>query len=406
MTCTHMEGVIARRRAGLSEAEKLELDHHLEGCAPCSEKARHLDAMAALSDRMVSTLPSSKREQLITRALAFQDVSSPPATRWWLWGSAVTVAGLVALGALFVFSDRPGQPPPLSVADEGPQPARGHTNHIIVAFRPTTVPLAHAQVRFAGQSRARWDAEQRTVSLEAGGLRATVDAAPNRFFRVQTGAFTVEALGGVLHVGPRSVRAIQGQVRVLDLQGRLLALLDPGASWPSTDPKVNAKTPSRATQTASKATQTASKATQTPPKAPQTAPKATAKTRSARPAAATVASVNARAKRKRPIKPAPRVKYGATLRAARRVLSEGRVDQARRLIRRVRTAKRTPRRYRAEATMLLAECSVVHGMPRRRSVSTWKWPTGSKTSRRPKRRCSRPPGRVPKADQPCFCTVI
>lgn len=398
MTCAHMEGVIVRRRSGLSDTEQLELENHLAECAPCSEKVRHLDAMSALSDRMVSTLSSSKREQIITRALAFQEISVAPVSNPWLWGAAVAIAGLAALVALIVFfvpagrarvRPAPAEDRPLPLMARG-DTARGDTDHIIVAYRPKTVPLGHAKLRFTGQSRARWRVANRTVYLEAGGLEAKVDAAPNRFFRVQTGAFTVEVLGGVFRVDPRSVHVLEGQARVLDPEGRLVALLNPRQSWPGAEPKPGpvAKSavepePEAPPKSESKASPKSSPKSESkaspkseskaPPKSeskasPKSEPKAPPEPRPKSPTERrpnkprpTTAAARPAAKRRPPSKKARRAKYAATLRTARRFLAEGRTGEARRLIRRIRSARGAPRHYRAEATMLLAECAAVHG---------------------------------------------
>src|SRR5215813_2662648 len=67
--CLRAEFLIERRSAGLSAAEGLRLEEHLSSCEGCSEKARLLAGLRALSQEQPAALPRQARERAIEGAL-------------------------------------------------------------------------------------------------------------------------------------------------------------------------------------------------------------------------------------------------------------------------------------------------------------------------------------------------
>jgi hypothetical protein len=348
LRCARAKGLIARRRAGLSAAERIRLEEHLTGCAVCCEEARALDAFAQLIDVEAAGNRPSRHARAITRVLNAASVaelpaptSSPRAAPYLLAGAmaAASVLGLLAYRAGWG-GPAVEVPGPLAQSLEQVEaPAPEHPTELVhdlvaldqelrarldagdlradgVALAPGAavrsgasletergagLVLGPALVELAAGGRALWDLERTTLRLDEGVVRAHVEPGQGEIFRVATDRFVVEVLGTEFEVTRDGVTVETGLVRVTDLEGAVLAVsVEGGESWRWNDPA-------------------------------REAPRV-----------------------------APTVDVSETLARARSRLAQGNVPGARALIREALGANPS-RVERAEAETLLAECALVSG---------------------------------------------
>ena len=313
--CWRAGRLLAGRKAGLSEAERLWLEEHLQGCDTCRADAHALAALSQLAQR---TDAETMGERALARAVnvALREGGREVAPRAarpfgrialsFSIAAAVATAGVVAWLTLredtrapqaHVASVSPPAPPELPAEPGQLPPGR-------------LVQLAHAEVLLDAGGAAEWDAASTTVHLSAGRVSVHVDKAPHRRFRVATDRFVVEVTGTRFEVATDSVEVHEGSVRVLALDGTPLAeALSAGGRW-----QVREETAAAAPS----------------PPAPVTATP-------------------------RPARPA-----GALLDDARRMLARSDGAGARRLVARALDAEPS-RSERAEAETLLAEATLVDG---------------------------------------------
>ncbi len=372
IACVAASRLIARRRVGLSTAERLRLEDHLTACDPCRSEARDVATLAALSDTSSSTLNERQRDRALGNALAAiaADLETTRATvptrstrrRWVLAGVAMACAAGIALSVL-PRGDAPSAARPeansaadrlntdrlidgnvtvagiaLSAGDpklagialsaddtklagialsaQGPVSAATE----IVSDRGATVALAHGRLALHDATTIRWDRSKSMVTLVEGSVHAEITPDRERPFRVATEQFTVHVVGTAFDVTPNSVRVSKGVVRVVASSGKILvARLEAGQSW-----RIEHRTATAPVKRAPVATESRDTA------ATRTTP---------RRVAASAATLLAR---------------------ARGLLAQGKVRDARRLVRRARSSAPS-RAARAEADTLLAECELVSG---------------------------------------------
>jgi ferric-dicitrate binding protein FerR (iron transport regulator) len=273
--------LVAGRAAGLSDAERLRLEEHLETCASCRADAAALDAMArvVLSNRHVLSDRALRRavDGAITRGQAAPAAAVSASRRGWVLGLAGVGAAAVAAAVLssswrgggsLGIPPRTGEAP--NVATSAPArntnpaavptpsvspPAAAPVAHVVSgrlasathtldagatvpageplrASEASEVALAHAHVVLAPESAIAWQPAQATVRLDAGSLVASVDPGPKQPFRVATASFQVEVVGTRFEVTPKSVRVFQGVVFIRDPRGKpLVEALGPGGHW-------------------------------------------------------------------------------------------------------------------------------------------------------------------------------
>src|SRR5262245_60844616 len=102
LKCRRARRLVDRRAAGLTEAERADLQQHLAACAACAWHARALDQVTAVvRARAEERLSDEERERVIARALDAAPAAAPravwSASRFALVGVAVAAMVVVAL---------------------------------------------------------------------------------------------------------------------------------------------------------------------------------------------------------------------------------------------------------------------------------------------------------------------
>ncbi len=245
--CLRIGALLARRAAGLTESERLEVESHRAECVHCQEEARLLSAMR-LAAADAPALPAQVRELVLRRAFdltlpgrsaADPGVSRARGQRW--VGTALALA--VAAALLFVvargrhwFAPSPKDHlaagslslPNRELAIAGEIPA----NTELSSAHGAQLTVGHAEVEVDPGTRLVWQATESNLVLHSGTVHVVVEHVPHQHFRVTTAAFIVEVVGTRFQVSAQGVQVSRGVVRVLALDGReVLAVLPAGGSW-------------------------------------------------------------------------------------------------------------------------------------------------------------------------------
>jgi ferric-dicitrate binding protein FerR (iron transport regulator) len=285
LSCLHAGRLLDARASGLSDADKLRLEEHLEACERCSADAAVLRGIVALVDP--PPLRPSARERAIARALAAPR-RTLAARRRVAWAAlpvaaALTTAVAVLVAIAVVWMGRPSEPPPIAggapardasddgganattarvisggarIGDRAVEPgATWPEGSVLRADSATSVAVGHAVVDLAPGGVAAWDAASATLTLEHGSAHVEVDPRPRLPFRVATATHHVDVLGTVFDVDGDGVRVAEGRVRVVDHATRgVVAELGPGESWsraPKTMDRATEPAPSASSSAAS-----------------------------------------------------------------------------------------------------------------------------------------------------------
>jgi hypothetical protein len=328
-----------------SEAERLELEAHLAGCARCAAEHGALVAVRAGLAAEPAGLGATARERVRRAALAAPAGAQVPARRL-LWPVAAGAALAVAASVALWVGSHPGG------SSTGVAEITGVEGDVIVA--PATAGTAGAgaaggggpavTLRSRGGGRARiddaqaelgrateiaWRRERRSVELREGSVTIDVEHRPGQRFEVRTPRFVVEVVGTRFSVDMAGVRTARGKVRVLSLDGTLIAYVEAGESW-----------------TAPIASPAPVPALAPPAPAPPAPPAPVSLTPAASPAAPPTPGLSAD------------VAAGARLARARRALARGDAAEARRA---VEPVFRASREVAAEARAIHAESYLVEG---------------------------------------------
>lgn len=246
--CAEVEELIERETLGWSEAERLRVEQHLSECDACRETLTISRFVRDTLREAAGELPEASRSRAIRNALQSDGkgrlVSVRAPRRW--FGAGVAAFTVAAAAAVIVFFTSRG-----SEVASGPVTPAAHTEspeastpggtrtaqraavpaQALAEAEPewfeTPAPeqrkLAHAQVDFAGGTRARFDAESRLLELAAGRVEVDVETTRGESFSVQTDHFRVEVLGTQFAVTPDSVSVTRGRVQVFGRDGSVLA---------------------------------------------------------------------------------------------------------------------------------------------------------------------------------------
>ncbi len=291
--CATARKLIARRRSGLSAAERLRLEEHVTACTACCEEARALDAFAQMIDVHAAGGRPSRHARAITRVLNATSEAeipapapaSPSRAAPYLLAGAMAIAGILGVAAhragwgtgdggpgealpTLAAADeleRPAGPPEPPVSSDEPEPLAdrldaGDLRMAGAAVAPgasirpgsalstdggAELALGAAIVELEAGGSAVWDLDRTTLRLERGVVRARVEPEERSRFRVVTDRFAVEVIGTEFEVTSDGVAVEQGTVRVTSPEGEVFAArLEAGESWsvdelPRAEPEVD-----------------------------------------------------------------------------------------------------------------------------------------------------------------------
>ena len=245
--------LLDQRGAGLSDAERVRLESHLESCAHCTADA---DALAALTN-LTADLPALStfaRNRAINAALCGPGEAprrTRPRRRWLVPVATSAAAAAAAAILMFAFAGADkgerervdvSLPPPLpadhlvmgavDIAGQAALPGAAiPAQTVITATDASELVIAHARIALEPGSALLWRDQHDTVELRAGAIHVRVDPVPKRRLRVTTTAFTVEVVGTEFTVARDRVTVTTGRVRVLSPSDTLLAELGAGDEW-------------------------------------------------------------------------------------------------------------------------------------------------------------------------------
>src|ERR1700676_1489411 len=119
MSCERMESRILGYVDGrLKESERLEVEKHLAGCAPCSLRVHEFSAVSGLLDDLPLIEPSP---EFHTRVYARVAAEPQPEASWWAWlrvsPRIAFAASMLLLMALWL-GYRTGSPIPASIPND------------------------------------------------------------------------------------------------------------------------------------------------------------------------------------------------------------------------------------------------------------------------------------------------
>jgi ferric-dicitrate binding protein FerR (iron transport regulator) len=239
--CREVESLLDRRRAGLTEPERLVLEEHLSECPACARSSAQLYGVLGILEQLPGELTPAQRERVLSRAFA---AAERPAPRLSVPRSSYSwVAALVAAAVLLVWLAprlSVGPAPLAQGRPELPQPVPAPALEELPAGAERS--FAHARVRATSAAQVRFSEADGTLELARGAVHVEVDPRPHAPFRVRTAALVAEVLGTVFDMSEEEVAVAHGHVRVSSPSGSALADLHAGeryrrpARGPSAEP--------------------------------------------------------------------------------------------------------------------------------------------------------------------------
>jgi ferric-dicitrate binding protein FerR (iron transport regulator) len=322
------------------EAERLELEAHLTGCARCDEDHAALGLVRSLRSVPTPTMSPAARET-VRRALTAHRVRAIAPRRRLVWPFAAALAGACAVVALGLMAWR-GQPYRIVDGDvtvstsskAGGGQAQAWAFHSI---KGGTIRVGEATTNLAQRTDVAWTPAERTLTLIDGAVTVDVAHQVGRRFRVRTPRFIVEVVGTRFTVELSGVRTQRGLVRILRPDGAQIARVEAGQAWRD-EPAAER---SSATLVA-------------PSEAPSSAPVGASSVK----AAGSSVAITARSPAPAPDSPVARASTVNRLAEARHLLSRGDAASARRL---AATLFRQRGDLAVEARVLFAESFLVEG---------------------------------------------
>ena len=256
LACMEAGRRMAARAAGLSEAERLQLEEHLSGCRECAREAQLLDGLKRVVDDQPSQLDHGARERAIEAALVAGggvEATAPTQRRLWTALAAAAALGLAFWAASGSQPDAPTRGAEQARAGEAEAAAEGvtksrtlpadrvlrgelqHGDSVVArdAAAPAgvllsskdgaAVALGRARVELDAGTAFRWLPADDAVVLERGRVlcEVTPDAGARKF-AVRTQRFAAVVLGTRFEVTEQAVVVHEGRVRVLAADGSVL----------------------------------------------------------------------------------------------------------------------------------------------------------------------------------------
>jgi TolA-binding protein len=231
------DAIIAVFRRQATEAESLRLEVHLGLCASCrSEKARW-HVMEQLRDQPPPRLGEAARGRVLGNIL----MCSPAGIEMRERGQrryampfmlAVAAVAAVVLSLALHRNPAPATIHPALVQDQTEAQLDNQLeDRIIRAQSPGTVETPGARIIYRAGTSFRMLEHGRRIELLVGEVDVQVAPGGPGLFRVVAPRFIVEVIGTRFVVRPTGVETMQGTVRIVDANGRELAVLQAGQTW-------------------------------------------------------------------------------------------------------------------------------------------------------------------------------
>jgi ferric-dicitrate binding protein FerR (iron transport regulator) len=248
LDCIRMRRLLLAAVGGhLDEAERLELESHLEVCTECRTEHASWEGLRRLKTWEPPQLESAARAR-VREALRARRAPEPVSTDRRAWPpllAAALAASLLLAGAGTLWTHRPSRvlDGDVEVAPSSwwsiPDGAR------LLSQRGGHVALNGPVVLLEPGTELAWHEGTATATLAVGAVEVEVDPALHAAFQVSTSRFSVEVLGTHFRVDADSVRTERGVVRVVDTAGAPLAVVAAGESWtyPEKEPAVRVAPP-------------------------------------------------------------------------------------------------------------------------------------------------------------------
>lgn len=277
IACRRLRASLHRDAAALSDAERLVLEEHLQGCADCRRDRAQLLRLRELGGALpIRSIGSRGHQRAISRALLEgPPVPAAPArpSGWYaLAGCAAIATAAVAIAVHFagdtgyippappIAIERPSEPrpapPPAASIEAGAVSRDGAVLAIgaavpadasLHAAKDARILLPAASLTAVADSELRWSAPDHTVYLDSGTLDVEVDPKQRARARVVTARFVIEVTGTIFRASTRGVAVARGSVRVTSRDGAVLAArVAAGESWEVAELRVGAPPPSAA----------------------------------------------------------------------------------------------------------------------------------------------------------------
>ena len=255
-----------------SEAVRLEVEAHLGECEACRQEQARWAVIGELRSAPVQHLSSEARDRVRRAMMAASESRIEAQTEaqtgarmaarpWRLVLAGAAACGLaVAVGAGLghdagarldakVLSGRivlrgVSAAPGTAIRDgeelateagPGGTPGAASSDPLAMSDRSAgpagIVRLDGPVVELAPDTRLAWRRETHTIDLTRGQVTVEVEPGRGTRFRVATRRFVAEVVGTRFVVTESSVATERGKVRIIDNEGRELAMVGPGQSW-------------------------------------------------------------------------------------------------------------------------------------------------------------------------------
>ena len=251
--CGGVRPLLHREAVGLTEAERILLEEHLETCTACQRSREQLGLARELVNAMpLDPLNATAHQRALAKAMLR---GSEPHIQRRAWAPFAIVCGALACATVFAlwFATREKAPlerlpapiavaPAARVIDGDLATPSGivapgsalPADTLLSSTGEARISLPATHVKLAAETAVRWSNGE--LGLERGAIDVEVDPAAQSRVRVVTPGFVVEVTGTAFRVTLRDVAVDRGSVRVLALDGALLAELGAGERWSVDEP--------------------------------------------------------------------------------------------------------------------------------------------------------------------------
>jgi hypothetical protein len=247
--CRAVQQHLHRDATTLGEADRLQLEYHLQSCAKCTSTRRVLlRAREAHANMSRPSIGPRGHASAIATALLEGATDLVPTTRprLRLVFGGLAFAAVVAMIAIIIAVTRSNEPVQIARPGSAPAPSEPRIVEVPTVEAPATlqhdgpVQLSRATVvHLTGTSITAVAAadlviaeDGHAVHLKSGRIAVEVDPNARRELRVITPRFVVEVTGTVFEVDVDAVTVSRGSVRVRSADGTVLVeRLTTGSTW-------------------------------------------------------------------------------------------------------------------------------------------------------------------------------